>query len=83
MDLVWFRRSVAWSLLGKFSSARDVAMFVAVADDDHVKPMITAHPHGRRLSGLGALSPSDPAVAAVLRITAAAMAVTVPFRVFR
>ena len=52
-------------------------MFVAVADDDHVKPMITEHPHGRRLSGLGALSPSDPAVAAVLRITAPTMAVTV------
>jgi hypothetical protein len=83
MDLVWFRRSVAWSLLGKLSSARDVAMFVAVADDDHAKPVITAHPHGRRLSGLGALSPSEPVVAAVLRITAAAVAVTVPFGVFR
>ncbi len=58
-------------------------MFVAVADDDHVKPMITAHPHGLRLSGLGALSASDPAVAAALRITAAAMAVTGPFRAFR
>jgi len=60
-----------------------MAKFIAVADDDQVKPMITAHAYGRRLSGLGALSPSDPAVAAVLRITAAAMAVTVPFRVFR
>lgn len=80
MDLVWFRTSVAWSLLGELSSARDVAMFVAVADDDHVKPMITARPHGRPLSGLGGLS---PAVAAVLRITATAVTVTVPFRVFR
>jgi hypothetical protein len=38
MDLVWFRTSFAWSLLGKLSSARDVAMFVAVADDDGGKP---------------------------------------------
>ena len=61
--------------------ARGVAMFVVVADDDHAKSMITAHPRGRRLSGLGAPFPSDPAVAAVLRITAAAIAVTAPSRV--
>ena len=70
-------------MLGKLSNASGVATFVAVSDDDRGKPMIAAHPHGRRLSGLGARYPSDPAVAAVLRITAAAMAVTVPFRVFR
>ena len=83
MDVAWFRTSAAWGLLGKLSSVRDVAKFVAVADDDHAEPVITARARGRRLSGLGALSPSDPAVAAVIRSTAAATAVTVLFRVFR
>lgn len=83
MNVVWFRSSAAWGLLGKLSSARDVAKFVAVADDDHAEPVITARARGRRLSGQGALSPPGPAVAATLRITAAATVVTVPFRVFR
>ncbi len=83
MDVAWFRRSFAWGLLGKLSSARDMAMFVAVADDDHAKPVITAHARGRRLSGLSVPSASDPAVAAMLRIIAAVTVVTVPFGVFR
>jgi hypothetical protein len=83
MDPVWFRTSVAWGLLGKLSSARGVAKFVAVADDDHVKPLITARARGRRLSGLGALFPSEPVVAAMLRIIAAAAAGTVLCRVVR
>jgi DNA-binding Lrp family transcriptional regulator len=37
---------------------------VAVADDDQGKPMITAHAHGRRLSGLGTLPPPGPVVPA-------------------
>jgi len=83
MDVAWFRTSAAWGLLGKLPSARDVAKFVAVADDDHAVPVITARARGRRLSGLGALFPSGLAVAAMPRITAAATVVTVPFRVFR
>jgi hypothetical protein len=42
MDLVWFRSSFAWSLLGKLSRAGDVAMFVAVTDDDRGKRVVAA-----------------------------------------
>lgn len=83
MDGVWFPASAAWGLLGKLSRARDVATFVAVADDEHAGPVITARARGRRLSGPGAPFPADPAVAAMLRTIAAATVASVPFPVFR
>jgi hypothetical protein len=48
MDLAWIRRSFAWGLLGKLCRVCDVAMLVAVTDDDHSRPMIAAHADGRR-----------------------------------
>jgi len=63
-------------LLGKLSSARDLARFVAVTnvtDDDHAGRMITA----RDSANWARSDPSDTAKAA-----AAPLAVTIPFRVF-
>jgi hypothetical protein len=54
-----------------------------VTDDDPADPVIAVRAHWRWPGRLGALFPSDPAVAAVLRITAAALVVTVLFWVFR
>ena len=60
-----------------------VARFVAVTDRDPAKPVITESALRYRLGRLSALLPSDPAVTAVLRITAVALLVTLLLWVFR
>jgi hypothetical protein len=71
-------------LLEDASGARGTASVDGVTDDDDPSELANTGRSPRRWSSrLGLLVPSDPAVAAVLRITAAAMVATILFWVFQ
>ena len=57
-----------------FYRARDVAMFVAVADDDQAEPVITAHPDGRSGDRTQLPAPTGPVGAGTQRGPAQAIA---------
>jgi hypothetical protein len=83
MDLVCFLGRSAWVLLVHFSSAHSAATLGVVTQSDLAQARVRVRASRRWTGRRRVLARWDPGLAAVLRITAVVLVVTLVWQVFR